>query len=245
MLTAHPRSSRLPAAATARFSRKPRSRARRKSSFRAMARRLPPGATDAPLQVWSRAHGPWPTSTRDPARRDAFAASRSRLTFLAAASTAAPFSTLDALRLPATRPRRPGRRAASAASRADAGPVRRTRRRSRCTTRLERRLPGHRGAGSHRVLGAGLRGDPAYACPGGTTAEGGSPVDGITIGARLRTLRRWRGMTQTQVAGLAGLSPSFLSMVETGQRRLTGGRISGLSRVPCGCRKPTWSAART
>ena len=45
-------------------------------------------------------------------------------------------------------------------------------------------------------------------------------MDGITIGARLRTLRRWRGMTQTQVAGLAGLSPSFLSMVETGQRPL-------------------------
>ncbi|HUY46496.1 MAG TPA: helix-turn-helix transcriptional regulator [Streptosporangiaceae bacterium] len=45
-------------------------------------------------------------------------------------------------------------------------------------------------------------------------------MDEITIGARLRTLRRWRGMTQTELAGLAGLSPSFLSMVETGQRPL-------------------------
>jgi transcriptional regulator with XRE-family HTH domain len=45
-------------------------------------------------------------------------------------------------------------------------------------------------------------------------------VDEITIGARLRTLRRWRGMTQAEVAGLSGLSPSFLSMVETGQRPL-------------------------
>jgi len=45
-------------------------------------------------------------------------------------------------------------------------------------------------------------------------------VDEITIGARLRTLRRWRGKTQVELAGLAGLSPSFLSMVETGQRPL-------------------------
>jgi len=45
-------------------------------------------------------------------------------------------------------------------------------------------------------------------------------VDGTTIGARLRTLRRWRGKTQSELAGLAGLSPSFLSMVETGQRPL-------------------------
>jgi len=42
-------------------------------------------------------------------------------------------------------------------------------------------------------------------------------VDEVTIGARLRTLRRWRGMTQVELAGLADLSPSFLSMVETGQ----------------------------
>lgn len=45
-------------------------------------------------------------------------------------------------------------------------------------------------------------------------------MDEITIGARLRTLRRWRGKTQVELAGLAGLSPSFLSMVETGQRPL-------------------------
>ncbi len=45
-------------------------------------------------------------------------------------------------------------------------------------------------------------------------------MDEATIGARLRILRRWRGMTQAELAGLAGLSPSFLSMVETGLRSL-------------------------
>jgi transcriptional regulator with XRE-family HTH domain len=45
-------------------------------------------------------------------------------------------------------------------------------------------------------------------------------VDEVTIGARLRILRRWRGMTQAELAGLAALSPSFISMVEQGQRPL-------------------------
>jgi transcriptional regulator with XRE-family HTH domain len=45
-------------------------------------------------------------------------------------------------------------------------------------------------------------------------------MDEITIGARLRILRRWRGKSQVELAGLADLSPSFLSMVETGQRPL-------------------------
>jgi transcriptional regulator with XRE-family HTH domain len=45
-------------------------------------------------------------------------------------------------------------------------------------------------------------------------------MDEITIGARLRTLRRWRGMTQVELAGLSGVSPSFLSMVEHGNRLL-------------------------
>jgi transcriptional regulator with XRE-family HTH domain len=45
-------------------------------------------------------------------------------------------------------------------------------------------------------------------------------MDEITIGARLRILRRWRGMTQVELAGLAALSPSFISMVEHGERML-------------------------
>jgi transcriptional regulator with XRE-family HTH domain len=44
--------------------------------------------------------------------------------------------------------------------------------------------------------------------------------DSATIGARLRVLRRWRGMTQTELAGLAGVSTAYVSMIETGQRSL-------------------------
>jgi transcriptional regulator with XRE-family HTH domain len=44
--------------------------------------------------------------------------------------------------------------------------------------------------------------------------------DEVTIGARLRALRRWRGMTLAQLAGQADLSTSFLSMAERGQRPL-------------------------
>ena len=40
-------------------------------------------------------------------------------------------------------------------------------------------------------------------------------------GARLRTARLRRGMTQTALADLACISPAFVSMVETGQRELT------------------------
>lgn len=40
--------------------------------------------------------------------------------------------------------------------------------------------------------------------------------DETTIGARLRTLRRWRGMTLIELAGMAGMSKSHLSMIERG-----------------------------
>ena len=40
-------------------------------------------------------------------------------------------------------------------------------------------------------------------------------------GVRLRTARRRRDMTQTALAELGCVSPSFVSMVETGQRELT------------------------
>lgn len=41
-----------------------------------------------------------------------------------------------------------------------------------------------------------------------------------TIGARLRELRRWRGMTLAEVAGLAGVTPQYLSMMERGLRQV-------------------------
>lgn len=44
--------------------------------------------------------------------------------------------------------------------------------------------------------------------------------DDTTIGARLRGLRRWRGMTLAEVAGLSGVSVAYLSMAERGLRSL-------------------------
>jgi transcriptional regulator with XRE-family HTH domain len=48
-------------------------------------------------------------------------------------------------------------------------------------------------------------------------------------GVRLRTLRLRRGMSQVALADLACISPAFVSMVESGQRRLT--RISDVVAV--------------
>ena len=44
--------------------------------------------------------------------------------------------------------------------------------------------------------------------------------DSPTIGARIRSCRRYRGMSLETLAGLTGLSKGFLSMVENGQRRM-------------------------
>lgn len=44
--------------------------------------------------------------------------------------------------------------------------------------------------------------------------------DKATIGARIRVLRKWRRMTLTALADQAGISKSFLSMAETGQRAI-------------------------
>lgn len=40
-------------------------------------------------------------------------------------------------------------------------------------------------------------------------------------GVRLRAARLRRGMSQTALAGLARVSPAYISMIETGQRPLT------------------------
>ncbi|MGI9000726.1 MAG: helix-turn-helix domain-containing protein [Pseudonocardia sp.] len=39
-----------------------------------------------------------------------------------------------------------------------------------------------------------------------------------SIGPRLREVRAWRGLSQRAAAGLAGVSGSYLSMIENGQR---------------------------
>ncbi|GAA4081722.1 helix-turn-helix transcriptional regulator [Actinomadura miaoliensis] len=44
--------------------------------------------------------------------------------------------------------------------------------------------------------------------------------DNVTMGARLRTLRRLRGMSLETLAGLSGLSKGYLSKVENGRRAL-------------------------
>jgi len=41
-------------------------------------------------------------------------------------------------------------------------------------------------------------------------------------GVRLRAARLRRGMSQTALAGLACVSPAYISMVETGQRAAFG-----------------------
>ena len=64
------------------------------------------------------------------------------------------------------------------------------------------------------------RASDSRSIPGGRNTAELPGMDEITIGARLRILRRWRDKTQTELVGLAGLSPSFISMVETGQRPL-------------------------
>ncbi|WP_067479229.1 helix-turn-helix domain-containing protein [Actinomadura hibisca] len=56
--------------------------------------------------------------------------------------------------------------------------------------------------------------------------------DPATIGARLKVLRRWRRLTLNELAGLSGLSKSFLSMAERGQRSLDRrSHIAALARA--------------
>lgn len=54
----------------------------------------------------------------------------------------------------------------------------------------------------------------------------------------LRRLRRRRGLTQVELAGLAGLSYSYISMIETGKRTLTRrdhiNAVAAALRVPPG-----------
>jgi transcriptional regulator with XRE-family HTH domain len=46
-------------------------------------------------------------------------------------------------------------------------------------------------------------------------------IDDQHIGRRVREIRSWRGMDQQALAGLAGISQSYLSMIERGERAVT------------------------
>ncbi|WNV83043.1 helix-turn-helix transcriptional regulator [Umezawaea sp. Da 62-37] len=46
-------------------------------------------------------------------------------------------------------------------------------------------------------------------------------VNDNQIGRRLREVRSWRQLSQTAVAGLAGITPAYLSMIEQGKRPVT------------------------
>jgi transcriptional regulator with XRE-family HTH domain len=46
-------------------------------------------------------------------------------------------------------------------------------------------------------------------------------VDDMHIGRRVRQIRYWRDLSQPVVAGLAGISPSYLSLIELGHRPVT------------------------
>jgi transcriptional regulator with XRE-family HTH domain len=50
-------------------------------------------------------------------------------------------------------------------------------------------------------------------------------LDNAHIGRRIREVRNWRGLSITAVAGLAGISVPYLSMIERGQRPVTKGAL--------------------
>jgi|HubBroStandDraft_1064217.scaffolds.fasta_scaffold16288_3 hypothetical protein len=64
--------------------------------------------------------------------------------------------------------------------------------------------------------------DPPFCggCSGSDDRPGQSDARTDDIGARLRYLRNRRGMTLTALAGLDGVSPAYLSMVEHGKRKV-------------------------
>ncbi|MEU1389956.1 helix-turn-helix transcriptional regulator [Nonomuraea sp. NPDC005730] len=63
-----------------------------------------------------------------------------------------------------------------------------------------------------------------------------------TIGARLRILRKWRGLTLVELAGLSGVSKSHLSYAERGERTLDRRSHIAASHPRFASQKPNWSA---
>ncbi|MEP6563109.1 MAG: helix-turn-helix transcriptional regulator, partial [Nakamurella sp.] len=68
---------------------------------------------------------------------------------------------------------------------------------------------------------------PAHLAPLETDAS--AAPDPLTIGRRLRHIRRAAGLTLDQVAAAAGISPSALSLIENGKREAKLSLLSGLA----------------
>jgi XRE family transcriptional regulator, fatty acid utilization regulator len=72
-------------------------------------------------------------------------------------------------------------------------------------------------AGTARITGRAPGSAPAHDAATGPGGGGSSP-DPLTIGRRLRHIRRSQGKTLADVAGVAAISPSALSLIENGKR---------------------------
>jgi transcriptional regulator with XRE-family HTH domain len=57
------------------------------------------------------------------------------------------------------------------------------------------------------------------------------PDDDLSIAARLKEAREYLGLSQQEVAASTGLSRSAISLIETGQRKLSAQELKTFSRV--------------
>jgi transcriptional regulator with XRE-family HTH domain len=58
-----------------------------------------------------------------------------------------------------------------------------------------------------------------------------APIDDKAIGARIKTLRKGRGLSQVELAEKLGMDQSLLSRYERGELRLHGALLASLVRV--------------
>lgn len=64
-----------------------------------------------------------------------------------------------------------------------------------------------------------------------STPGHGVTADEVALGSALRSARKSRGLSLTQVAEATGISRSLLSLIETGRSDITMGRLSRLGRL--------------
>ncbi len=87
-----------------------------------------------------------------------------------------------------------------------------------------------RTTGTARITGRAPGSAAAHDAPAGAGGSGPSP-DPLTIGRRLRHIRRAQGKTLADVAGVAAISPSALSLIENGKREA---KLTVLSALAAG-----------